>query len=60
MRKQLFACRLDGLHARRTAAQSAAEDGQAAHRPYTKADGKVVAGAGDDLRDELQEDESGY
>ena len=52
-RKQLFACRLDGLHARRTAAQSAAEDGQAAHRSYAEADGEVVTGAGDAVRDEL-------
>ena len=41
----------------RTAAQSAAGDGQAANRSYAKADGEVVTGAGDDLRDELQEAE---
>ena len=43
-----------------TAAQSAAENGQAAHRSYAKADGKVVTGAGDAVRDELQEAESGH
>ena len=56
-RKQLFARRIDGLHTRQAAAQSAAEDGQAANRAYAKADRKVVTGAGDDLRDELQEAE---
>jgi hypothetical protein len=59
-RKQLFARRLNGLYTRRAAAQPAAENGQAAHGPYAKADGKVVAGAGDDLRDELQEAKSGH
>ena len=59
-RKQLFARRLNGLHTRRAAAQPAAENGQATNRAYAKADRKVVTGAGDDLRDELQKAESGY
>ena len=59
-RKQLFARRLQWAIHPTGAAQPAAENGQAAHGPYAKADGKVVAGAGDDLRDELQEAKSGH
>ena len=59
-RKQLFTRRLDGLHTRRSAAQPAAENGQAARGTYAEADGKVAAGAGDAVRDELQEAKSGH
>lgn len=52
-RKQLFARRLNGLYTGRAAAESAAENGQAAHRAYADADGEVVTGAGDAVRDEL-------
>ena len=57
---ELPARRLDGLHTGWTAAKSAAEDSQATCGPYAKADGEVVTGAGDAVRDELQKDESGH
>ena len=56
----MFSFRFDVRHAGRTSAQSAAENGQAANGAYAKADGKVATGAGDAVRDELQEAEPGY